>query len=90
MCVLLATTSIRQMTVAQLTAMDMQASRNWIECIATFASILAMLVVIPSHGVPGAIAVAAVADLSVITFGRMAARRETRPPRKNGVQGQSQ
>jgi O-antigen/teichoic acid export membrane protein len=90
MCVLLATTSIRQMTVAQLTAMDMQASRNWIECIATFASILAMLVVIPSHGVPGAIAVAAVADLSVITFGRMAARRETRPPPKNGVQGQSQ
>jgi O-antigen/teichoic acid export membrane protein len=75
MCVLLATTSIRQMTVAQLTATDMQVSRNWIECLVALAMILVMLAVIPSRGVVGAIVVAVIADIVVIALSRVAAEK---------------
>jgi O-antigen/teichoic acid export membrane protein len=67
MCIVLVTSSVRQIVVAQLTASDRQSARNWIEGLTAITTVLAMLFIIPAWGVWGAVCVLAAADIVVVT-----------------------
>jgi O-antigen/teichoic acid export membrane protein len=78
LCLLLIATCIRQMAVAQLTALDMQSIRNWIECTSVVVTLLAMLIVIPTYGAAGAITIAVVTDISAATLSWILATKHHR------------
>lgn len=75
MCVLVVTSALRQIVLAQLTAANMQGRRNWIEGIGTVAMVVAMLLVVPAHGPLSAAWIAGLADLGISVIGWRALTR---------------
>lgn len=79
LCLVLVSSCLRQMLVAQLTATDMQVARNWMEGGAALLSIAVLISTIPHFGAYGAIAAAFIADMGVciLAFAKLRTRLRT-------------